>query len=66
MPGLAPTFRPAATVPALAAAAALALLAPSGATAQDVGLDELDALEFRHIGPVGNRVISAAGVAGDP
>jgi len=36
------------------------------ASAQEVSLEELDALHFRHIGPVGNRVISVAGVEDRP
>ena len=36
------------------------------ATAQEVPTSALQAMKFRHIGPVGNRVTSVAGVAGDP
>jgi photosystem II stability/assembly factor-like uncharacterized protein len=42
------------------------LLAPIALAAQQVSLDQLRDLEFRHIGPVGNRVAAVAGVAGDP
>ena len=34
--------------------------------AQEVSLQQMKALKFRHIGPVGNRIISVAGVPGDP
>ncbi|MEM9833254.1 MAG: sialidase [Bacteroidota bacterium] len=34
--------------------------------AQDLTPEHMDQLEFRHIGPVGNRVISVAGIPGDP
>ena len=34
--------------------------------AQEVPTSALQAMKFRHIGPVGNRVTSVAGVAGDP
>ena len=44
---------------------ALAALPPLLA-AQAVPAERLSALEFRHIGPIGNRVASVAGVAGDP
>ncbi len=40
-----------------------ALAAPIAA--QQVTPDQYDQLQFRHIGPVGNRVASVAGVAGD-
>ncbi len=42
------------------------LLAPVAVAAQQVSLDQLRDLEFRHIGPVGNRVAAVAGVVGDP
>jgi photosystem II stability/assembly factor-like uncharacterized protein len=42
------------------------LLAPTTVDAQAVPSDALDALRFRHIGPVGNRIASVAGVVGDP
>lgn len=34
--------------------------------AQKVELSQLKSLKYRHIGPLGNRVVSVAGVAGDP
>ena len=34
--------------------------------AQQVTADALSPLTFRHIGPIGNRVSSVAGVVGDP
>lgn len=46
---------------AVAATFAAILLSSSA-----VAYDPFSALEYRHIGPVGNRVISVAGVAGDP
>ncbi len=53
------------------AAGALALCVPATASpaplgAQDVPTSALGAMKFRHIGPVGNRITSVAGVAGDP
>lgn len=36
------------------------------ASAQDVRAEQLAALDYRHIGVVGNRVASVAGVVGDP
>jgi len=47
----------------------LTLLAPSTSPslrAQEVESSQLSALRYRYIGPVGNRVASVAGVAGDP
>ncbi|HSA57462.1 MAG TPA: hypothetical protein VLE53_17250 [Gemmatimonadaceae bacterium] len=58
--------------PALTPLAALslglaALLIPCDALiAQQVPADALRPLTFRHIGPVGNRISSVAGVVGDP
>src|SRR6186713_319954 len=46
------------------AATVLAYAAPL--PAQQVTADALKPLTFRHIGPVGNRVASVAGVVGDP
>ena len=34
--------------------------------AQDVATDHYNQLKYRHIGPVGNRVVSVAGIEGDP
>ncbi len=39
---------------------------PPPAAAQEISSDDLDGLPFRHVGPVGNRLISAAGVPGQP
>ncbi|MFQ5537594.1 MAG: sialidase [Gemmatimonadota bacterium] len=39
---------------------------PAYLAAQPVPQDYLDALRFRYIGPVGNRISSVAGVPGDP
>jgi len=36
------------------------------AAAQGVSPDRYEELKFRHIGPVGNRIASVAGVPGDP
>ena len=41
------------------------ILGASVARAQEVSPASLDQLEFRHIGPVGNRVSAVAGVPGD-
>ncbi|HEV2445043.1 MAG TPA: sialidase, partial [Candidatus Sulfopaludibacter sp.] len=41
-------------------------VALAAAQAQQIGSDQLNQLRYRYIGPVGNRVISAAGIAGDP
>ncbi|MBN1223804.1 MAG: sialidase, partial [Candidatus Aminicenantes bacterium] len=34
--------------------------------AQEVNKQQLEPLKFRYIGPVGNRIISAAGIPADP
>ena len=34
--------------------------------AQQLSLEQMEQLKFRHIGPVGNRIISVTGLAGDP
>ena len=34
--------------------------------AQNLPTDQMEQLKFRHIGPVGNRIISVTGVPGDP
>jgi photosystem II stability/assembly factor-like uncharacterized protein len=47
------------------AVAALVWSAPS-LSSQEIAPDRYAQLEYRHIGPVGNRVISVTGVAGDP
>lgn len=39
---------------------------PPSAHAQQIDQDQIDQLEFRHIGPVGNRVSSVAGTSTDP
>ena len=62
---------PRATVRANAAGLVLTALAAlaglqSDAIAQQVPADALSPLRFRHIGPVGNRIASVAGVVGDP
>ena len=35
-------------------------------SAQKLEIDHIKSLKFRHIGPVGNRLISATGIPGDP
>ena len=45
---------------------ALAIFVPLSATAQAVPAEQLSTLTYRHIGVVGNRIASVAGVAGDP
>ncbi|MEM8895787.1 MAG: sialidase, partial [Bacteroidota bacterium] len=42
------------------------LFISSAALSQSLSTAQMDQLKFRHIGPVGNRVISVAGIAGDP
>ena len=41
-------------------------LLPIQSHAQQLEKDQLEQLKFRHIGPIGNRIISVAGVSGDP
>ena len=43
----------------------LALSLAVGLAAQDFEPEHYKALRYRHIGPVGNRTISIAGIAGD-
>ena len=45
--------------------AGLALLLPLALSAQQIDPDRYGQLHFRHIGPLGNRVSSVAGVPGD-
>ncbi len=45
---------------------ALSLMVPSLLSAQSVASDQLAQLKYRHIGPEGNRVVSAKGVPGNP
>ena len=42
------------------------LFIASSALSQTLSTEQMAQLKFRHIGPVGNRVISVTGVAGDP
>ncbi len=44
----------------------LSLLLASSLAAQQITPDQYAELKFRHIGPVGNRVSTVAGVTGDP
>jgi hypothetical protein len=46
--------------------AAIVLAAPMTLLSQAVPSDQLEALSFRHIGVVGNRIASVTGVRGDP
>ena len=47
--------------------ASLALMtAPGAVTAQNILPEQYSQLRYRHIGPVGNRIASVAGVVGDP
>ena len=50
---------------ALTAVLAATALAPNELNAQQLAPDQLQGIRFRHIGPVGNRVASVAGVPGD-
>ena len=45
---------------------AAALAVAFAATAQNVSSDHYQELKSRHIGPVGNRIASVAGVPDDP
>ena len=38
----------------------------SASYSQEFTLDEIKPLQFRHIGPIGNRLISVTGIPGDP
>jgi photosystem II stability/assembly factor-like uncharacterized protein len=51
---------------ALAVAISFLGLTASAGTAQQVGPDLYEQLHFRHIGPVGNRLVAVAGIPGDP
>lgn len=42
------------------------LFLPTGVIAQTLQEQHLSDLKFRHLGPVGNRIVSVAGVPGDP
>ncbi|MEM9325387.1 MAG: sialidase [Bacteroidota bacterium] len=44
----------------------LFLLFSGTAISQTLSTEQLDQLEFRHIGPIGNRVISVTGIPSDP
>jgi photosystem II stability/assembly factor-like uncharacterized protein len=44
---------------------AVLLALPAALAAQDVSKEQYQDLRFRHIGPVGNRTISVAGIEGD-
>ena len=45
---------------------AITLFLPFDTPAQQLSPEQMDQLKFRHIGPVGNRIISVTGIAGDP
>ena len=42
------------------------LAAPGAVTAQNILPEQYSQLRYRHIGPVGNRIASVAGMVGDP
>ncbi len=42
------------------------LLLCGAVTAQTLPTEQMEQLKFRHIGPIGNRIISVTGIAGDP
>ncbi|MCZ6916276.1 MAG: sialidase, partial [Gemmatimonadetes bacterium] len=42
------------------------LVAPGAVTGQNISPEQYSQLRYRHIGPVGNRIASVAGVVGDP
>ncbi len=44
----------------------LVLFVATSALSQTLSTEQMDQLEFRHIGPIGNRVISVAGIPDDP
>ena len=46
--------------------AILTLLTHAKVEAQSLERSQLEQLKFRHIGPVGNRIISVSGISGDP
>lgn len=58
------SFRTAVLIASVATAVAVGR--PVDAHAQQVPAEALAPLRFRHIGPVGNRIASVAGVVGDP
>lgn len=45
---------------------AIIFFLPFESKSQELSLEMMDQLKFRHIGPVGNRIISVTGVEGDP
>ena len=61
-----PTHRFALPVVMLLSAFSFLLALSPAATAQEIAPEHYAQLKFRHIGPVGNRVSSVAGVAGNP
>jgi len=52
-------------VRALILVSSLLVLAPASARAQEIHPDRYRQLEYRHIGPQGNRVVAVAGMPGD-
>jgi len=54
------------TLAVVAAATIGWALTPRPASTQQVRTEQLEQMRFRHIGPVGNRISSVAGVIGDP
>ena len=51
---------------ALLAVLAIVFGVNESSAAQGISPDQYDALYYRHIGPVGNRIASVAGIPGDP
>ena len=45
---------------------AIFLVLPFDTPAQQLSTEQMEQLKFRHIGPIGNRIISVTGIAGDP
>lgn len=58
-------FSPKATAGRLVRALGMVLLFPLSVWAQNLEPDQLSDLKFRHLGPVGNRIVAVAGVPGD-
>ena len=55
------------TLPSLTLALAFTpgVIAPGALVAQEITSADFDALRYRHIGPVGNRITTVTGVTGD-
>jgi len=55
----------ASSLPLLLATGVTVILAASPLVAQQAGAEQLSQMQFRHIGPTGNRITSVSGVTGD-